>query len=237
MAFETCPPDPRLEATIVSYWRLDGLVPGRLYAAAPKRHVELVVNIGAPQLAGQAATGGKAWRSCWVTGLRQTPLFLVPTGTSVLFGARFRDFAFPAWLSGGIARNPAWSTDLEGSPVVARLMRTLSACAGLASAASAFDAFFLAHRSADSQLQSLGRAIASCERVQSLNPASILGRLESSPRRVRMLARNAAGISMRRFARLARFDRALAELGNAPARRLADVAQEVGYFDESHMAH
>src|SRR5687767_2768494 len=40
MAFETCPPDPRLEATIVSYWRLDGLVAGRLYAAAPKRHVE-----------------------------------------------------------------------------------------------------------------------------------------------------------------------------------------------------
>jgi AraC-like DNA-binding protein len=50
-------------------------------------------------------------------------------------------------------------------------------------------------------------------------------------------ARGRSGLTLRRFARLARFDRALHALGNRGGARVADIAIDVGYYDEAHMAH
>jgi AraC-like DNA-binding protein len=238
MPFETHYPDRRLSPMILSYWRLDGLTPGRLYTSAPKRHVELVINVGAPQIAsGAVAPAAKEYGSCWITGLRDSALYLVPTGTSIIYGIRFGDFAVPQWLNASMARNPCWSTDLAGSMALMALVRKIGECSNMTTAAAIFDAFLLSHAREALPIDRLRQAISTCERHGSLTPAGIQRQMGGSSRQARRLAYAAAGISLRRFARLARFDRALIQLHSEPAIRLADIAHDVGYYDEAHMAH
>ena len=238
MSFVTCAPDPRLSATVLCYWRLDGLEAGRFYAAAAKRHVELVVNLGAPHRAGPAeAPAAAEYGSCWITGLRDRPLYLEPTGACVIYGARFQDFAVPDWLGAEVAGNHYWSTDLGRAPAVGSLVRALADCDELGDAAGVLDAYFLGRTPAPAETESLRSAIGLCEAQGQLTPDAIRALLGGSPRRARALAKRNAGISLRRFARLARFDLALVHLDSGRDERLADVAHDAGYYDEAHMAH
>jgi AraC-like DNA-binding protein len=237
MAFELCPPDPGVSALILCYWRLDGLAPGQIYAAAPKRHIEFVVNVGAPQLAGADKLAETPFETCWLTGLREAPLYLMPTGPSLLYGVRFRDFAVPEWLSGDLRRNPRWSTDLAGASPARMLAASIAGCRDLKSASERFDAFFLAGRARIEDAEMLARAVRRCDADEMLTPAAILRRFEGTSRRARAQAQDHGGLTLRRFSRLARFDRALMRLGSDSGERMADIAVDVGYYDEAHMAH
>lgn len=223
---------------VLGYWRVDSLRPGPRFGAAPKRHVEFVVNIGAPQLAGGSrANETKLYSSCWITAQRDRPLFLAATGANLVYGIRFRDFALPAWLSGDRLRDTEWSTDLGLTTVTASLVGELSEGPDLAIAAAAFDRFLLSHPASDLHGSRLRAAVAECERAGAVTPAAILGRLDGPSHRLRGRTRAAAGVTLRRFARLARFDRALHCLQCDEGPRIADVAHAVGYYDEAHMAH
>lgn len=71
------------------------------------------------------------------------------------------------------------------------------------------------------------------------HPATSIGDLATwigwSPRRLRQRFRQATGLSPRRFARLARFERFTRSLAAFPTGRLADLAQDAGYFDQPHL--
>jgi AraC-like DNA-binding protein len=237
MAFELCLPDPRLSELILCYWRLDGLAPGRVYAAAPKRHIEFVVNVGAPQLAGADKPAETPFETCWLTGLREAPIYILPTGTSMLYGVRFRDFAVPEWLSGDLRRNPRWSTDLATASPARMLAAAIADSRDLESAAERFDAFFLSGRAPKEDAERLARAVRSCDADSLLTPTAILRRFEGTNRQARAQAQDHGGLTLRRFSRLARFDRALVRLGSDSDDRIADIAVDVGYYDEAHMAH
>lgn len=236
-AFETCPPDPRLAAMILCYWRLEGLTPGQVYRAVPKRHVEFVVNIGPPQLADAAEGRPASFQSCWLTGLRQSPIQILPTGHSTIYGVRFRDFAVPEWLTGDSRRSRQWSTDLSGAAPAQDLSTEISACRDLESAAIKFDTFFLAQGEGQDKVGALAQAVQRCEPERRMSPAAILDYFEGARRRARHSALEGGGLTLRRFARLARFDRALVRLAADGGDRIADVAVDVGYYDEAHMTH
>lgn len=236
--YEFSPPDPGLAETIDGYWRLDNLVAERRYVVAPKRHVELVVNVGAPQLAGASRCAAlTAYHTCWITGLRDKAAITVSTGSSLLYGVRFRDFAVPAWLSGEVERNRRWATDLESSSDLRGLSSAIAVCDSLASAAAIFDAFFLSRSTSETKQDSLATAIRQAETSGTLTPAAILSGLDAPPRRSRELAKEVTGFTLRRFARLVRFENALIALDAERSLRIADVAHDVGYYDEAHMTH
>jgi AraC-like DNA-binding protein len=237
MAFLSVAPDPRLSPLVLSYWQLDGMAPGQTYIALPKRHLELVVNVGAPQLSARSRDETpRAYSACWLTVFRERPLFLDPTGPCLLFGVRFRDFALPDWLS-AFRRSGSQSADLSDSALTAPLIRSLARCSGIEDAATQFDAFFLAHSRGRQDPSRLSRAVELCEGGDRLRPSHIIREAGREPRRVRALAEQAGGVSIRRFARLARLDRALVHLAAGTSDRIADVAQAAGYYDEAHMAH
>jgi AraC-like DNA-binding protein len=237
MPFVCRKPVPRLSDLLLCYWQLDGMTAGQTYAAAPKRHLELVVNVGAPQLAGYSRDAiQSSYAACWLTVHRERPLYLVPTGPSLLFGVRFRDFALPPWLAGA-AGETTRSIDLSDAPVTAALVGEISRCRGIEAAAAAFDRFFLARAGRSGAVSGLAGAVRRCDLQDRLRPSEIIREAADEPRRVRVLAKQASGISIRRFARLARLDRALVHLARESGDRIADVAQAAGYYDEAHMAH
>jgi AraC-like DNA-binding protein len=178
----------------------------------------------------------RSYSSCWLTVFRERPLYLAATGSSLLFGVRFKDFATPPWLRcarTGLGR----SADLSASPLTAGLVRDIARCGDIAQAAVVFDSFFLGSEPEVGIPSRLRSAVQRCDREGRLRPSEIVRESAEEPRRLRAFAKQAAGISMRRFARLARLDRALVELAGENGGRIADVAQTAGYFDEAHMAH
>jgi AraC-like DNA-binding protein len=221
---------------ISGYWRLDGLTPGRLYAAVPKRQVEFVINIGAPQLAGAQTLAGNTFKTCWITGCRDAPIYILPTGPCTLYGVRFRDFSAPAWLSGALRRDPSWSTDLGGAAPARHLTGLIADCNDLEGAAHVFNAFFLL-RGSQEHVDPLAHAIGRCQEDNDLAPAAILERFDGPHRRARAKAQSHSGLTLRRFSRLARFDRALHRLGAGGNEKITGIALDVGYYDEAHMAH
>jgi AraC-like DNA-binding protein len=238
MSFQQRAPDPRLESFIAAYWRLDDLKTGQLYAATPKRHLELVVNFGAPQLAGNAQLEqSHEYRVSWLTGLRDKPLFLKPTGQSVLYGVVFRDFALPDWTLNEAERSASWSTDLCGSPTSTALVEALAGSNTLEEAARKLDGFFLRSAWKGGWSSELGAAVSACEKAGQLSPSRIIASVGLHPASARALAQSICGTSLRRYVRLVRFDRALRLMSDEPRYRIADIAHEAGYYDEAHMAH
>jgi AraC-like DNA-binding protein len=223
---------------IAAYWRLDSLREGQVYVSVPKRHIELVINDGAPHVACRDRFQDRhEFRSAWLTGLRHEPLFQMPQGTSVQYGVVFQDFALPDWVVTGVARNRGWSTDVGKSPVPRGLFEMLCGCQTVAAAAHKLDQFFLDHVSAAESGGQLITAVSECELSGRLTPANILSLVRAPPRRIRQLAQSISGTSLRRYVRLVRFDRALRLISEQPELRMADIAHEVGYYDEPHMDH
>jgi AraC-like DNA-binding protein len=117
------------------------------------------------------------------------------------------------------------------------LVAVIADCADLCAAAQAFNDFFLPRRALDPVANRLTRAIRDCEQEDLLTPSGILRRFGGPALHARGCVKKSGGVSLRRFARLARFDRALISVDTERHLRMADIAQSVGYYDEAHMVH
>lgn len=237
MAFQQRAPHPALAGLILSYWRLTGLNPNRLYSAVPKRHIELVINVGAPQLAGAEKLVQTPFESCWLTGFRMAPIYILPTGACTLYGVRFRDFAVPSWLCDQFRPTPGWSTDLGSAQTAQEVAAYVRGCRDLDDASAKLNAFFFARAGVADRLPMLAHAVQRAENRDVLSPANVFRSFNGPARDARQQAKAQGGLTLRRFARLSRFDRALIRLGNGCSDKIAEIAVDVGYYDEAHMAH
>ena len=245
MDIEKSRPDDRLAPYLRHYVtrraRLDGAVvrvalPARtqvileFYFAAP--HLVEIVSTGIRERAPTAVVvGPQTFRRVDLLLSGIVEVFTVqftPTGLHALFGIPMHhaiDTAVPAG-------------DLIGSDLVDRLHDRLAAVRDHAARAAICDEVLLAHRDTrGSTAKSIaGRAVAAIERgrgTASVSDLSIAAGL--SPRQLRRLFEAEVGMAPKLYARIVRLDAALVARRSAPDRSWADIAHDLGWFDQAHL--
>jgi len=241
----------------VRYWRLTGKrgaplatdatgAPGApdatraFEAVLPDGCVEVIVHLGDPFLRRDAEGRVERQPRALVAGPGTRPVELAPTGRVDVIGVHIDVGGAPDWLDARpdelVDRLPAladvggvWARDLaeelaeaEDGAWTCVLDRRLAAGAGAGDVARAGDA-------------AIERAVARLRARAGAVPVGELARgLGLSTRQLERRFRARTGLAPKTFARLTRFQHALARL-NAGAPSLADVALRSGYFDQAHL--
>ncbi len=130
---------------------------------------------------------------------------------------------------------------LFGAQATADLHDELADAAGLATRARIADRFLLARRMrrlepASGASRAVAAALAHMRRWPGMDRAETLAaRSGLSDRQFRRLFGEQIGIAPKRYARMLRFEAAVAAKAAAPDRPWTDIAHDLGWFDQAHM--
>jgi AraC-like DNA-binding protein len=219
------PPAPELAALVERHWLVSwALPPGRAGSVTLLPHpcVNLVLDGGALSIAG--------------VGTQQFTYQY--RGTGWVFGAKFRPGAFLPFLGRPVAELtdrtvPAerlWGAD------AAALARELAAPEPAEALVGAVERFLLARLPApDPQVELVGRIVRALLHDRTITRVDdVRARFGIGPRRLQRLFRRYVGVSPRWVLRRYRLHEAAAVLAEDHRRPWAEVAAELGYFDQSH---
>lgn len=232
-------PAPALADLIESYWSVtaeDGPVDLRVDVFVDGR-ADLLFNFGAPydrQVIGGATVSHAASN---LDAQRMVPIRILQRGDVHIVGVRFRLGGVGPLATGPLRRWTGLTPPPEevfGDEVIG-LERDLRAATDLAAAARSLDGFFLARRTREPGRVVFERALACL--VDSDGRATVQAAAEVagvSGRQVDRLFERHLGLSPKAVARVQRFQAAMRGLMRAPDVLLADLAHEVGYFDQAH---
>jgi AraC-like DNA-binding protein len=223
-------PAPDLRHIVDRYWRLTAPGAAAIERALPDGHCEIVVHLSMP-CARIDSTGLESEQpSCILIGQMTRPVDLRPRGSMDVFGVRFRPDAALAPLVDEIV----CLRDFCGS-AAARWEEQMHGCGSSTDLAAITDAFvrdaLLPRSSADLRIQA---AIRLLREGGSVGHAA--GTVELSRRQFERRFQERVGLGPKLFARIARFQRALALRRAAPHLAWAHIALDCGYFDQAHLA-
>lgn len=199
---------------------------------------DLVFNFGAPWT--RTPHGGRARlvRGSVLDAQRLVPIKIRQAGQVVLAGARFHAAGLAAFVTASVH---AWTgrvlpVEAVFGRGVARLSRALRESAGDADAQAALlDAFFAERLDVTDGKQTLWVLTSAIVGAGGLLRMDELCRARGvSIRQLDRLFRAHVGVSPKTFARIVRFQSALAQLTRDPGCTLADVAARSGYYDQPH---
>jgi len=232
-------PHPSL-AGRVRYWRLtgEGSAPrgtgatGAFEPVLPDGCVEVIVHLGDPFLRRDAEGQVERQPRALVAGPGTRPVELAPTGRVDVIGVHIDVGAAPDWLDAHPAelvdRLPALAD--VGGAWARGLAEELSEAGDGAWTRVLDRRLGAAARAGDAAVE---RAVARLR--EGAVPVGVLARdLGLSLRQLERRFRARTGLAPKTFARLTRFQHALARM-NAGAPSLADVALRSGYFDQAHL--
>ncbi len=219
------PPDPELAGLVERHWVVTwDLPPGERSSVTLLPHpcVNLVFEAGRVVVAGV----GRA-------------RFTYPlSGSGRVFGVKFRPGGFAPFIEGPVGeltdgQLPAervWGAD------GARLERELGAAGRVAELVEVAERFLRGRWPApDPNTELVGRLVRVLLRDRSVNRVDdICQRYEISPRSLQRLFRRYVGVSPKWVLQRYRLHEAAARLAEPPPRSWAEVAAELGYFDQSH---
>lgn len=225
-----------LRDTIQDFWYLsrdfDDLHPS--LEVVPDGYVEIIFYFGAACYLATPA-GGQPLGSPFLVGLLQRPALFQATGRVEFIGIK----CFP-WAVFELLGLPA---SREGVHVMAHPIAGLQAelaeqvrLGQLAEALAIVQRYCLQARSrlaADQLLGKAGRALRAA--AGTLAVSQVAAAAHATVRTLERKFKQAAGHTVKDVAGLMRFERACAHLWRHPAASLADLAQQAGYADQSHL--
>jgi AraC-like DNA-binding protein len=168
---------------------------------------------------------------------RLDPIRIVQRGLVLTSGVRFRLGGLGAFVPTSLHEltNTTLAPERVLGPAAAALEHALRSEPDLDAQAGMLDAFFLAALQRPPSFLAFERALAAC--VASDGSASV-GELASnsdmSPRQLERLFARHLGLGPKLLGRILRFQHALRALMRDPGTTLAEVATQVGYFDQAH---
>lgn len=237
-------PDFRLQPYIESYWML------RLNSRIDSPLAETIVVDGKADI---LFNFGTAYRrrsfnrsiddevqKANLDGQRDYPVFIHQIGTIHLVGVRFRPGGLSVFM-----RHPVHQLhnqviqvdDSLGAEACELEARLFDASSDTVRQSRLLDQFFLARLNPPPLFaiaQSMARHIE--HRSASLRIHTLSSEFGYSIRTVDRLFRQVYGVTPKLYARIARFQRAFEQIPATAPGRLADLALQLGYFDQAHFA-
>jgi AraC-like DNA-binding protein len=232
-------PGTLLAGCVARIWYFDGTLATARERVFPDGTLEIIVQLDTPHRPGRDAPADRFPPVC-VTGLRTTAEVVeAPAGRCRVLGVRLRPAGAFCLLGGSLAGLAARTVDLHdvlGNAAAELATRVHAARDGAAAVATA--ARWAGRRiadgpGADSTVQ---RALAAIVGDGGSRSMTALDAWQGHSRaRFTAAFRDQVGVSPKRFARIVRFDRALAATAN-PNATLGEIALAAGYFDQAHFA-
>lgn len=234
-------PPPQLAEAIEFAWCVEGGNPFEVARILPRGNAHLMFNLGAPQrlLDIHGVRAPVLYREAWISGQQQRYLDVDAIGDSTLLGVRFRPLG--AWRVLGVAQHELAGQVLDldavlGDRIHALRQRLLEDDEPavrlaqledwlLAQAAQRGEAHY-AVRWALRRLQDTHGQV----EVQAL-----AGELGYSRKHLSHLFQREAGLAPKALARVLRFSHALSRLRDSTAPQWELLAQDCGYYDQSHL--
>jgi AraC-like DNA-binding protein len=174
-----------------------------------------------------------------LVGLQSQPLRLIAEGQAVIIAASF--YGWSAWPRWGAAEPiPGTSIIPLGGewPALGRKVEQALMQRGEAEAVAVLQQILLDQRptnpAADAVRQAGELIYTACGQ---LNMRAIADAIALSPSQFERRFRQQTGVLPKTYARLVRFEAATDALLVDPSLRMADLACELGYADQSHLAH
>jgi AraC-like DNA-binding protein len=236
MKYSEYPPAPDLAPFVRCFWTLSGTPqPGAAERLLPDGRLELVIHLGDPFDRRFDANRRERQHRALFVGQLDTHVLLEPIGSVSVFGACFHPdgaSAFARWPQHETAGRILPLDDVWGGAArrLEDIIRNASADTCRIAAAESFLRERL--RAPDRPLR---HAIDLILREPWRGVAAIAGEMGSSTRSLERAFLDRVGCPPKTFARIARFQRALALRETYPQWRWARVAVESGYYDQAHL--
>jgi len=234
MEFQRLTPTPSLADAVDHLWWLEGEGDGSTQPVLPDGCMELVFQLG--DRFEQQAADGQWWRQGdrLLVGQQLRPVLLRPGRRVRCLGLHLRPAGLAAFVPGDLRRFSGRILPLDEAlgPALAPLHDALRACADFAAAAALVQAWLQGVRRAPVDPR-LGRAADALSAGELALP-QLAAALGWSERQLRRRFEAAVGLAPKRFARLLRFQRVLADGREQDAVAWAEAALAGGYCDQAH---
>jgi AraC-like DNA-binding protein len=223
------PPAPQLRPYVEGYWQRQGLY-------EPEKKVRVVADACTKVIFELAPV---PWHSCYILGTQLSPLIVLLSGKVDRIGVRFKPGMGSFFLGhslDGLAGRFIGAQYLPLSEGEA-ILGSLRAAVSTSDRAAILDNWLLSRWSVfqgdSAELEETSRL----SRVLSsgLSPTAAAAAMNMSERRLQRLCRKRFGASAAGLHRLFRFEALQKRLRGSPA-RLTDIAAELGFSDQAHMA-
>ena len=236
-------PAPELAPFIESYWHVDA-TPERPFALSVDVFVDgradLVFNFGVGYTRTVPGAPPRLLRHGNLDAQRLTPIRIEQHGAVQIVGARFHAGGLMPFVQHSLHR---WTGAVVGlaeafDASVEPLEAEVRARAGDAAAqAAALDGWFLARLAMSPAKRTTHEMVRRVVETRGSESVEGLARGAGlSPRTVDRLFRRHVGFTPKAWAQVVRFQRALDRLKSEPGCPLSQVAAELGYYDQSHLA-
>jgi AraC-like DNA-binding protein len=203
----------------------------------PDSTIELVINCGAPLILHEAGAPPIELPHVFIKGLQQKPMHLQVTGSMAqLVGVRLNAWGIPGLPDVRHDRASDLIFPLDGRwlDLAPKISETV-ALHGYTEAVSKVIDFLDGRFQYPSHMQTLSRVGQILYETRGMVQMSTLpDACNYSLSQLERRFKNATGITLKRMARLIRFEVARDLLQADPSYKLADLAQELGYTDQSH---
>lgn len=240
MRYSSHAPLPALRPWVECLWTLEGWssssAPPRL--VVPDGRPELIVHYREPFVRRQRRAAVVEGRALLV-GQLDGPIELTAAGAVGVIGVRLRPDGLrlldrrPAWEMSGLSQPLDDLAPREGREACARVQEASSQRERLAVVES-----FLLRRAARSERPEtvLSHAVDLVARHHgSVRVERLAAHLGIGRRRLERGFRRHVGLTPKQFARLTRFQAAIARLARSPEVRWADLAADLGFYDQAHL--
>jgi AraC-like DNA-binding protein len=232
-------PHPALAGAVEFLWCVEGGNANEVARILPRGNAHLMFNLGAPQRLLDPDRGAVVFRDAWFSGQQQRWLDVDSTGPSAILGVRFQ--ALGAWRVLGIpqhllAEQVLDLDDLLGDAIHALRQRFLE-CDDVAARIAMFEDWLLSRAAAREDAHVAVRwAMRRLQDTQGrIEVQALADELGYSRRHLAQLFQREAGLAPKAMARILRFSHALAALRATDAPEWDRIAQDCGYYDQSHL--
>ncbi|MFC6707688.1 DUF6597 domain-containing transcriptional factor [Flexivirga alba] len=224
---------PALDTWIEHYWTVQWSLPaGASYRSSlvPVAQANLTIEPGACRRAGASTPG------VFVTGVVSRTRFDVTlTGSGGAVGVKFRPGALTALT--GIAATGLRDRVVPAGEILPGAEQLLDLHADQPDAIDRLDAFLLPLATGDNiELDAVGAVIATLEEsIPAMSAAELAERCEMGLRSLQRLCRHYVGVGPQWLVARSRVHTAIARLHAGDYDTLAELAVELGWFDQAHM--
>lgn len=234
-------PHPALAGAVDFLWCVEGGNADEVARILPRGNAHLMFNLGAPQRLLDPDRGAIVFRAAWLSGQQQRWLDVDSTGPSAILGVRFQPLG--AWRVLGIPQHLLAEQVLDLDDVLGdgihALRQQFLDCDDGPTRLSLFEDWLLARANArDDAHYAVRWAIRRLQDTHGrMQVQALADELGYSRRHLAQLFQREAGLAPKALARILRFSHTLAALRATAAPEWDRLAQDCGYYDQSHLIH
>lgn len=234
-------PPPSLADAVEFAWCVEGGNAFEVARILPRGNAHLMFNLGAPQrlLDIHGVREPVLYHEAWISGQQQRYLDVDAIGASTIIGVRFRPLG--AWRVLGIAQHELAGQVLDLDAVlgdrVHALRQRMLEHDDPATRLGLLEGWLLEQTMQRSEPHYAARwALRRLQETHGqIEVQALAGELGYSRRHLSQLLQREAGLAPKTLARVLRFSHVLARLRAAAAPHWDVLAQECGYYDQSHL--